>query len=266
MPIPLEPDTRSSIKLPTIGSGIEVAIVGKRTVPWTEFGTGQTKVGRDGRPRKQLRITGIVLSHRGANAGSQEAPREPQVGEPVDIYLHGHLWGSYIDATKNFKTAGFKPEVGDVMLWLYERDEPSQQGQPKRVRTCTLRKRRPGEEWAGTQCEQLYYSLGFDRPDVETDTTPDTDDDGPFGNNGMQQSYPQQQQPYGQQQPQYGQQSPAPAYPQQQGYPQQTAPQQPQPQPPAPAYSGYGSGQPPVASQQQPGAGPQQWDPANPGF
>lgn len=258
MPIPLTPPTRPSIKLPMIGCGIEVSVIGTRRVPWLEFGTQRPKVGNDGRARQQLIVTGIVVSHQNANAGTQEAPRPPQVGETVDLYLHGHQWGSWIEAEKALKTAGMRLDVGDVATWFYSHDEPSQNAQPKKVRTIQLRKPRPHEQQYVAQAEQAYYALGFDRPDTADQGAPDLGGDdgrGPFDGAPPQQGYGQPpQQGYGQ--------------PQQQPYPAQQPPQQPQ--------YGYGGSQPgqgpqqPVPAgyppQQQPAPTYPQQQPPGPGF
>src|SRR5678815_442329 len=106
MPIPLSPSTRPSIKLPQIGAWCEMAIIGTRRVPWNEYQTGAAKLGRNGQPRKQLRITGILINHSGANTGTAEAPQMPQPHEVIDLYAHGHQWGAWIDAEKALRTSG----------------------------------------------------------------------------------------------------------------------------------------------------------------
>lgn len=251
MPIPLNSnvDTRPSAKLTTVGCGIELAMIGSRRVPWTEYGTGATKYGVNGQPRKQLRITGIVVGHTGATVGSNENARPAQVGEVLDVYLNGGNWGSYIEAEKAFKASGTTPQVGDILQWWYAGDVPSKQpgAQPHKDRRSALRRARPDEAAWVAQAEQLYWQLGFDKADVDT-TPPDTDD-GPFGDRGAQQSQPQQPQ-----QPQYGG---GQQYGGQQGYGQQSAPQAPQQgypaQPPADQWH-PSQGQP----QPQPAGYPQQ--------
>lgn len=246
MPIPLNNsiDTRPSAKLPTIGSGIELCMIGSRQVPWTEYGTGQPRIGQNGKPRKQLRITGIVVSHSGAMSGPMGNDRPVEVGEVMDVYLSGGNWGSYIDGEKAFRTAGMSPQVGDILLWVYRGDVPSRQpgGQPHKDRASTIRRARPDEQGWVAQAEAQYYLLGFDKADADAGP-PDTTDDGPFP---ASQQYPPQQ-PYTGQQPQQPQQ---PQYP---PYGQQIAPQQP-----------YPAQQPQPYPAQQPSYPPRQ--PGDPGF
>jgi hypothetical protein len=223
MAIPLNQgaQSRPSIKFPHINAGIELAVVGSRRVPWIEFGTDRPKLGDDGQPRQQLRLTGIVVSAGGVVTGPQGQERPVQVGEIVDYYAHGHAWGAFIEAERAMATAGLTPQVGDILLVVFTHLEPSSRAgaQDKRVKTTTLRRARPDEQAWVQQAEQAYYALGFDKPDVPAAPA----QPGPF-DGGQQAPY---QQP---QQPQYPAQQ-APAYPpQQQPYQQ---PQQPQyaPQP-----------------------------------
>lgn len=244
MPIPLNQNqSRPAVKLPTLGAGLEVCIVGTRQIPWTEFGTGVQKIGEDGRPRVQLRLTGIVVSAQGAVTGPQGQERPVQIGETVDLYLHGHQWFSFIEAERALNTAGLSMQVGDVLLQHYTHNEPASRpgAQDKRVKACTIRRARPDEAHFVAQAEAAYYALGFDRADPDAGQAPT-------------QQAPQQQ-PYGASvgQPNgYGNQQPA-YTPQPQAQPQQPAyapqPQQgyaPQPQPQQPAYgqqaAPYGGG------------------------
>lgn len=242
MPIPLnQNNSRPSVKLPTIGAGVEVCIIGMRQIAWTEFGTDRPKVGTNGQPRKQLRLTGIVVSQQGAMTGPQGQERPVAIGETVDLYLHGHQWGSFIEAEKALNTAGLQMQVGDVLLQHYTHNEPSSQAgaNDKRVKACTLRRARPDEQHWVAQAEQAYYALGFDKADPDAmagapDTAEPTSPYGqaapqfastaPYGGNVAQPQYQQpQQQAYAPvQQPAYGQ--PAPQQPQQ-GYAPQTAAQ-----------------------------------------
>jgi hypothetical protein len=220
MAIPLNQgvQSRPSIKFPHINAGIELAVVGSRRVPWIEFGTDRPKLGDDGNPRQQLRLTGIVVSAGGVVTGPQGQERPVQVGEVVDYYAHGHAWGAYIEAEKAMATAGLTPQVGDILLVVYTHNEPSSRAgaQDKRVKTTTLRRARPDEQMWVQQAEAAYYALGFDK--AEAPAAPAQP--GPF-DGGQPQYAPQQQAPV------YPAQAPAYQQPQQPQYaPQQYPPQQ----------------------------------------
>jgi hypothetical protein len=246
MPIPLNTNqSRPSAKLPTLGSGIELCVIGLRQVPWLEYGTGAQKVGNNGKPRKQLVVTGIVVSHQGSLTGPQGQERPVSIGETVDYYAHGQGWGQWIEGEKAFRTAGYESQVGDIVLIHYVRDEPSAQpgANDKKVRTCTFRRPRPDEQHWLAQAEAAYYALGFDRVDP-AGGAPDVDE--PFPQTqpyGQTQPYAPQPQPQMAPQPSY---APQPTYQQQpqptQGYapqPQQQYPPQ-QPSPYAPQQTGPG--------------------------
>ena len=230
MPIPLTQPQTPSAKLPTIGSGIEVAIIGTRRRPWTEFGTGQPKLGQDGKPREQLVVTGVVVSHQNAVVGEGTGVDRPaQVGEVLTVWLHSHNWFRYIEANRAHGVVN----VGDVMLWHYTHDEPSQQAgaNMKKVRNVTLRRPRPEEAPIVAQAERLYYELGFDKPESpspqsQTPAAPYAPSTPPAdGSYGAPPQPQQQQMPYGQPQPQPS--YPSQPQPQPQGYPQGPSPYSP---------------------------------------
>jgi hypothetical protein len=237
MPIPLSSQqSRPSIKFQQPGIGAELCIVGQRVMPKMEMGGQRQAVTRDGKPRNQLVLTGILVSTNGAVTGPEGQTRPLQVGEIVDYYADGGNWFQFIEAERAMQSAGMTPQVGDVVVVHFSHTEPSQMpgGNPKKVRPCTLRRARPDEAHFVNQAESLYYSLGFDRPLDAPAPIALQQQPGPF--DGGQQGYPQQAPapvaPYGQQAP-----APAPMAPQQ-PYGQQAptqAPQQPvQPYAPQP--------------------------------
>lgn len=240
MPIPLTQQSRPNAKMPYPGMGVEMALIGTRRRPWMEFGTQTAKIGKDGQPRQQLVVTGIVTN---ANAvcGPQGQERPVQPGEVVDVYLHGHAWGSWIEAER----AHSGLQVGDIVRIVYTHDEPSSQpgANPRKVRQIAFRRAEQHEAGLVAQAEAAYYSLGFDKPDEYANRAPDTADDGPFGAQGSQQ--PPQQQAWGGGSGGFAPQQPAQA-PQQPTYapqgqwggvqqPQPAPAQQTQPQGPQPA-------------------------------
>jgi hypothetical protein len=175
-------------------------------------------IGKDGQPRQQLVLTGIVVSAQGAVTGPQGQKRPVGIGEMVDTYLHGHAWGAYIEAEKAARTAGIEPQVGDVVLVHWTHTEPSSQpgAQDKRVKNIVIRRARPDEQHWVQQAEAAYYGLGFDKPDVPAAPAQPGPFDTPAPSMYGQQpapAYPAQQQPqYAPQQPQYPSQQTGPGF------------------------------------------------------
>jgi hypothetical protein len=242
MAIPLNPQgqSRPSLKLPTIGIGAELCMIGQRRRPKMEIGGQRQATTKDGKPREQLIITAIIVSTNGAVTGPEGQERPLQVGEIVDYYADGGNWWNFIEAERALATAGLTAQVGDVVLVQFTHTEPSSMpgGSPKKVRACTMRRAHPGEQHYVVQAEAAYYSLGFDRPDGAPAPIAMNAQPGPF--DGGQQypaqqapQYPQQQaSPAYQPQPAYAPQqvAPAPQYPQQQALQTAVPPYQPGPQ------------------------------------
>lgn len=143
------------VRLTAIGDSVVVAVVDVRQVPWTEFGTGEPKIGKDGKPRTQDRVVGLVVKGNAViNDGGTE--RAVAAGDIVAIYLAGHNRWEFIEAKNKLP----RPlNVGDVMQWRYDRDEKSQYGNPKKVKTCTIRPAKADEGEQVKRCEELHHRL-----------------------------------------------------------------------------------------------------------
>ena len=176
MPISLEQPAIPSVKLRNIGDEVVIAIAHAKVVPWREYGTNNVKVGADGKPRTQDCVTGIVVRGTGVvTRNDQDEVVKP--GEEVAIYLAGHNRWEYIEAKR--KLGGLN--VGDVLQWKYDRDEPSQSGNPKKVRTCAMRRAKPEEAATVAACEALYSRLTLAATVLESvATVPVEDDEEPF--------------------------------------------------------------------------------------
>lgn len=168
-----------SVKLRNIGDKVIVAIVDVTAVPWLEYGTNEQKVGKDGKPRTQDKVTAIVVSGNGVITDN-ESDREVTPGEVVSIYLAGHNRWEFIEAKRRLT----RPlNVGDVMQWKYDRDEKSTvASNPKKVRTCQIRPPKADEVEQTKRCEQLHHQLRTEgiALDQQSSASDDSGDFEPF--------------------------------------------------------------------------------------
>jgi hypothetical protein len=156
-----------SLKLRAPGDTAVVAIVDQAEIPWTEFGTGNAKIGKDGRPRTQEVYTALVISGTGVvSDGDEDRPTAP--AEVVSIYLAGHKRWNRVEA---YKKLGRRVRVGDVWRWTYDHDERSSvAGQsPKKVHTLDARDAKPDEDDQTARCVALHR----ERKDQTAYTAPD---------------------------------------------------------------------------------------------
>jgi len=154
MPISLETPATPSVKLRNIGDHVDVVVAHTKVVPWREFGTGNIKLGKDGQERTQDCVTFVVLGGNGV-VGSNGVDTPVTPGMEVTYYFAGHGRWEWIEAKK----ARGGLNVGDVARIKYDRDEPSESGNPKKVRTVKLREARPEEAQYVAQAEQVYRRL-----------------------------------------------------------------------------------------------------------
>lgn len=171
MAIPLQTKAAPALKLPEVGDAVVVAIAHEEMVPLYQFrrdgGPKVRATTQDGKERNQLKLTVVVVSGKAVTGENLEpvAPREEAV-----IYLAGHNWFSYIEASK--KLGGVN--VGDVLKWKYDRDEPGKGAEDKKMRVSTVRHATPDEAQVVAQCEDIYRRL------TSTPLTSATPESGPF--------------------------------------------------------------------------------------
>jgi len=152
------PSTRPpSVKLPTIGDEIVVALTGVDVIPEMQFGSNPPvqAVNHDGNPKMQDVITGIVISCGGAEVGTLDSRRTPEPGEPVRIFAAGGTRREWYQAKIDFSGA---MKVGMVIRHRYDGDEPSARpgNNDRKVRSFQFRDARPDES-ATTQKAIDYY-------------------------------------------------------------------------------------------------------------
>lgn len=155
MAIPLQTKAAPSLKLPNIGDTVVVAIAHERSEPKYEYRKDGQKIRartQDGKERNQLRLNVVVMSGK-AVTGEALEPVAP--GEEAVIFLDGHNWYAYIESCK--KLGGIN--VGDVMQWKYEGDEPGQGAIDKKLRIATVRHSKPEEAETVAQCEAIYRRI-----------------------------------------------------------------------------------------------------------
>jgi hypothetical protein len=155
MAIPLQTKAAPALKLPDIGDTVVVAIAHEESVPLYEFrkdGQKVRAVTQDKKERNQLRLTVVVMSGK-AVTGEALEPVAP--GEEAVIFLSGHNWFGYIEASKRLGGVN----VGDVMQWKYERDEPGNGPIDKKMRTSTIRHAKPEEAETVAKCEAIYRRI-----------------------------------------------------------------------------------------------------------
>lgn len=152
-PIGQQTTLTPSIKLRKIGDHVDIALVDLAVVPWTEFGTGQPKIGKDGKPRSQDRLTAVVINGVGVvNEDKVDRPAKPD--EVVAVYLAAHKRWDWIQAQKGLE-GGL--QCGDVVRIRYERDETSSAAgsNDKKVWSFRIRHAKPEEAERSKRCEEL---------------------------------------------------------------------------------------------------------------
>lgn len=155
MPITLDKDTSApSIKLREVGQYVDFHLVRLDWQDELEFGTERPKLNRDGKPRRQLRITGMAIGGT-AKVWVDQADLDIQAGEAVVLYVTGGRLGGYIEAKKQAKTV----DVGDVFRVKFDREDPSKSGNPLKVWTFQIRKPRPEELPKVAEAEARYLAL-----------------------------------------------------------------------------------------------------------
>jgi len=142
-----------SAKLRTIGDYIDCALVNEEVVPWIEFGTdGVAKIGKDGKPRTQDKVTAVVIG--GTGVTTRDDVDTPVVADDtITLYLSGPRRWDWIQAKK----AHGQLLRGDVLRVKYDHDEPSATKgyNARKVWTFQLRHAKPGEEARTALCEQV---------------------------------------------------------------------------------------------------------------
>jgi hypothetical protein len=155
-------------KLPNIGDTLTFAVVDiDPDVPVYVYGSDRVpEMNAKGEPKKQIRLTGLVVSSKGAVVGSRDEERPVEPDEVVSVYVSGYAkWDPDEDKLdKPFKswsacTDAVGLEVGFVAQWCYVEDLPSKAVEPRKNRKFKLRADKPEEAAQSARCEELRREL-----------------------------------------------------------------------------------------------------------
>jgi hypothetical protein len=174
---------KPSIKLADVGDHVDVAIANIEVVPAYVFGTNERALTKSGQPKTQDKVTVLVLRPGNALIGDSDADGNPVNGpdgaralRPVRegdvgvIYFEGQdRWDPDLDKTRNKGDAkswsgakddlGRQVNVGDMMRWIYEREQPGKAANPRKIRVVKLRPAKPEEQPVVDRCVALYREL-----------------------------------------------------------------------------------------------------------
>lgn len=148
MAIVIGQSTTPACKLSEIGDFVEGHLCYVREVPWIEYGTQRPKLGKDGKPRTQERLT-LIVTVGNAKIGSDGERVQP--GDTVAVYLHGARRWSWIEAKRKRGDL----TIGDVVRVTYARDEKGQAAQAKHIWDVTITPTHDAE--ATARAESVYH-------------------------------------------------------------------------------------------------------------
>jgi hypothetical protein len=163
-------DRPPTIKLVNAGDYADFALVNVKVIPRTEYGTGNVRVGANGKPQNQEVLTVVVIGGTGvARKGDTDVPLSECVDELATVYVAGRdrydedgdnarasdpqAFLSWMGAKRRL---GRTLNVGDVCRWKYEGEVPGQGPVPRKVRTFRLRAAKPEEADRTAKCEDAY--------------------------------------------------------------------------------------------------------------
>jgi hypothetical protein len=176
--IPLdEMDAIPGAKFKHIGDSLSMMIVTTEVIPWIEYGKDTPKMGADGRPRTQERITGFVT---GGNAlcGKDDTP--VVVGQLVSVYAKAQARWDLIEARKDAqKDAGRKMSVGDFLSVTFQEEVPAKEKSANKRKVYKYQFSENADERTIAVCTAKYWELNKKAPATVSATDNDEDYD-PF--------------------------------------------------------------------------------------
>lgn len=172
MGIPLSTGASSgppSIKLPEIGNSVTFVVVDVNpNVPAREYGTGNPKLDRFGRPKMQTVLTVLVTAVDGAKHGEPGAYTSVEAGSVASIFVESYtkydpdqdrLGGTHLSFGGATDKLDGGLAVGDVGQWKYLGDLPSKAASPRKDRKFAFRKPKADEAAQVERCERLHLEL-----------------------------------------------------------------------------------------------------------
>jgi len=190
MGVPLNSGTGSStpaLKLRNVGDYVDFAVAGIKTIPRTEYGTGQPRLSREGKPQTQIVLTVVIAGGTGSvKIGDDEVSVSEAVDQVAACYIAGRdRWDKDGDAQRKADgkqslswsgalSAHGQLEVGDVVRYTYEADVPGQGTVPRKLRVFRIRKAKPEEQARTEKC------LAVHRNETVVPLSTDDGSDDPF--------------------------------------------------------------------------------------
>jgi hypothetical protein len=141
--MPLDQPTPSgppAAYFPAVGDSIVVGIVDVGDYHQRDYTSGELKFWPDGGKVMGKVVTGLVVSFDGTTgSGSEKANGPVAVGDLVTFWCEGGKFFTYRDALNDAGSI----EIGDVMFWRREADEPSSNPRYNDRKVYTAKIRRP---------------------------------------------------------------------------------------------------------------------------
>lgn len=157
-----------SLKLPTLGDAVRFAVIDiNPNVPAREYGTGNPKLDKFGRPKMQTVLTVLVLGG-GKHGDNERGYTDAEVGSVGAIFIESYtkwdpdqdkLKGTHLSFGAAVDTLEGGLQVGDVGEWKYIQDLPSKAASPRKDRKFRMRHPKPDEAAQTARCEQLRAEL-----------------------------------------------------------------------------------------------------------
>lgn len=159
------------------GSSIVVGIVNVDDYQQRDFDTGDLLFWDDGKPKMGKVVTGLVVRAEGVTNGTDDDANETQPGDLVSFWCERGKWFTYRDAVK----AAGGINVGDVMKWTREADEPPTRkgAYPRKVYAAVIRRPEAKDGDLADRCVAEYHRLR-DRPSLDEQAPAAHDDEEPF--------------------------------------------------------------------------------------
>jgi hypothetical protein len=143
---------------PSPGDSIVVGIVNVTDYQQRDYDTGDLKTWPDGGKVMGKCITGLVVSTSGDTAKGTSKAHEPvSPGDLVTFWAEGGKHYTYRDAVKEAGSVN----VGDVMQWKRENDEPASNSRynDRKVYSARIRHPEPRDGDIVERCQAKYREL-----------------------------------------------------------------------------------------------------------
>lgn len=157
-----------AVKFPEVGTSVVVGIVNVDEYHQHNI-DGVPQTWSDGTPKMGKRVTGLVVSSEGATVGGDHGDQPAAPGDLVTFYCEGGRHYTYRDAVA--EAGGVN--VGDVMLWKFDHEEPAKQRgyNPRKVYVAKIRRPEAKDGDLADRCVAAYHEQAA-RPAVDAPSDP----------------------------------------------------------------------------------------------